>query len=118
MAVQYDIGYLQPRGLQPVPIAQPSLAVPVSQKNQDWLDKVGNVVGKIFTGLYTGAMGALDIYGRYKAIERGQEPILANQPEKPQPIVIMGQEIPRQYVLIGLILLLIVGLLLVFRSLK
>jgi hypothetical protein len=116
MAVQYDIGYLQPRGLQPVPIAQPGLAVPVSQKNQDWLDKVGNVIGKVFTGLYTGAMGALDIYGRYKAIERGQEPI--KQPEQPQPIVVMGQEIPRQYILIGLILLLIVVLFLVFRSLK
>jgi hypothetical protein len=117
MTVQYDIGYIQPRGLQPVPIAQPSLAVPRSTQTQNWLDKVGDVVGKVFTGLYTGAMGALDIYGRYKAIERGQEPIL-KQPEQPQPVVVMGQEIPKQYVLIGLILLLIVVLFLVFRSLK
>ena len=113
MAVNYDIGYIEPKGLMPVPISQPiNPAVPnVSKETQSWFDKFANVAGKIFTGLYAGAMGALDIYGRYKAIERGQELTFAEKQQQ-QPVIILGQEIPRTYLIVGGIVLAVVLLVL------
>lgn len=114
--VNYDIGYLQPKPLQPVPVSQPFNpgVQGVSKDTQSWFDKFVNVASKVFTGLYAGAMGALDIYGRYKAIERGQEPVFTQQPAQ-QPVVVLGQEIPKNYLIIGGVVLAVIVLLIILR---
>ncbi|MEM5831354.1 MAG: hypothetical protein QXO40_04080 [Candidatus Aenigmatarchaeota archaeon] len=105
MTVKDDLGYIEPKPLQPVPVSYSQQAKTQDQKN--WLDKVETVLTKAGTFLYSGAMGALDIYGRYKEIERGS---IKTQPiEKADSIVILGQEMNKTnfYILIGLIVLVI-----------
>ena len=109
MTVKHDIGYIEPKGYQTIPIQTiPIKHFEPKRETKDWLDKVGQYAGKLWQGLYIGAMGALDIYGRYKAIERGVSDFKLSQDEKP-----VIQEIDKKYIFLGLIIATVVLIILI-----
>lgn len=114
MPVQYDIGYITPKGFMPVPYEPKPVQLP-DTKSKSWLEKVGGYISKGAQALYVGAMGGLDIYERYKRIERGEQtlPVADGVYTKSVPdtgrIVILGQEMNKTtlFVLIGLVILIL-----------
>lgn len=110
-----DVGFVKPYDVKPVPTPMPvsQPITPQQQQTKTWLDKVVDVGSKLFTGLYTGAMAGLDIYERYKMIERGQPTQTWSEVAKTTgtgQVVILGQTFDKNiiYILAGALILIII----------
>lgn len=122
MQVKDDIGYIKPISYQPVPVqTKPKMVENASKQTQSWWDKVVQYGSQLFTGLYTGAMAGLDIYERYKMIEKGQQTQSWSEVAKTGPgpgqVVILGQAIDKNLLLIiASVIVLIIILAVFFRK--
>lgn len=123
MTVKDDVGYVKPISYQPVPTT-PTTKKPVALENaskdtKSWWDKVVQYGSQIFQGLYVGAQAGLDIYQRYKLIESGkvtESYIPGGGVSKEGQIVILGQEINKQYLYIFGALLLVILIIMLIRK--
>lgn len=108
-----EVGFVKPMDVKPVPVAvsQP-IATQQQQQTKNWLDKIGEYGSKLLTGLYTGAMAGLDIYERYKMIEKGQPTTTWSEVAKTGTgqVVVLGQSFDKNmlYILLGAVILIVV----------